>query len=405
MTQADWLEYFETVYKRKPTPEEFMAARERGEFLVERPVAPDRQPMSGAQHSVAPGQSESPSAGKDWRDRLRHLTSFERFLVIACLIPSLILLFLMIGNDQSGGRVDAVTRYRRRESLVSRLDEQIDELREDFLAGKDYYDDLTAKEQQNLDYRVAKALVDQKHQLGLKSLTLADRKFQEVDSVLSHLVVDSSDFQFYTGIDSQDFRETFDDLVALDIAESSAFSGSKVTLALLDDSIERRFLPSELLALSRPSFEQLKNLAEDTEYYLEEYLGSDYYDEDGDKDYSFIEQWKNKEVHKLSLYFESFWTEEELAFMEEQFQRFYSRNQLAAERFREEFSMDYYEPGAWRKRIRKAYFLDNKPMVYSEYGSYVATYMVDLGDVVAAVTLDKDYGEPEVLHKEFIAKD
>ena len=32
MNQKDWIEYFEVINDRKPTPQEFAAAKEAGEF-------------------------------------------------------------------------------------------------------------------------------------------------------------------------------------------------------------------------------------------------------------------------------------------------------------------------------------------------------------------------------------
>ena len=40
MNQNDWVEYFEAINGRKPSMQEFQAAREKGEFVVERKEAP-----------------------------------------------------------------------------------------------------------------------------------------------------------------------------------------------------------------------------------------------------------------------------------------------------------------------------------------------------------------------------
>ena len=47
MNQKEWVEYFEAVNGRKPSMQEFQAAREKGEFVVNKPGTP-------AQATVAP---------------------------------------------------------------------------------------------------------------------------------------------------------------------------------------------------------------------------------------------------------------------------------------------------------------------------------------------------------------
>ena len=46
MNQKDWVEYFEAVNGRKPSIQEFQAAREKGEFVVNKPDTPASAPVA-----------------------------------------------------------------------------------------------------------------------------------------------------------------------------------------------------------------------------------------------------------------------------------------------------------------------------------------------------------------------
>ena len=63
MNQNDWVEYFEAINGRKPSMQEFQAAREKGEFVVERKEAPtsETEAPALAAEAQAPAQ-EAPVA-------------------------------------------------------------------------------------------------------------------------------------------------------------------------------------------------------------------------------------------------------------------------------------------------------------------------------------------------------
>lgn len=63
MNQNDWVEYFEAINGRKPSMQEFQAAREKGEFVVERKEAPTSatEAPAPAAEAQAPAQ-EAPVA-------------------------------------------------------------------------------------------------------------------------------------------------------------------------------------------------------------------------------------------------------------------------------------------------------------------------------------------------------
>ena len=46
MNQKDWVEYFEAVNGRKPSMQEFQEAREKGEFVVNKPDTPASAPVA-----------------------------------------------------------------------------------------------------------------------------------------------------------------------------------------------------------------------------------------------------------------------------------------------------------------------------------------------------------------------
>ena len=46
MNQKDWVDHFEALYNRKPSMQEFQEAREKGEFVVNKPDTPASAPVA-----------------------------------------------------------------------------------------------------------------------------------------------------------------------------------------------------------------------------------------------------------------------------------------------------------------------------------------------------------------------
>ena len=71
MNQKDWVDYFEALHNRKPSLQEFQAAREAGEFLVERKETRLEEPATSTTVSQEKGVQLTPSTPSDKRFRVK----------------------------------------------------------------------------------------------------------------------------------------------------------------------------------------------------------------------------------------------------------------------------------------------------------------------------------------------
>ena len=91
MNQKDWVEYFEVVNGRKPSMQEFQEAREKGEFVVNKPDTPASAP-------VAPQPQVQPTGPSDYNQPLAspQKPRFHKKTVTDLLIAGLVAVIALV---------------------------------------------------------------------------------------------------------------------------------------------------------------------------------------------------------------------------------------------------------------------------------------------------------------------
>ena len=91
MNQKDWVEYFEVVNGRKPSMQEFQEAREKGEFVVNKPDTPASAP-------VAPQPQVQPTGPSDYNQPLASPKKprFHKKTVTDLLIAGLVAVIALV---------------------------------------------------------------------------------------------------------------------------------------------------------------------------------------------------------------------------------------------------------------------------------------------------------------------
>lgn len=293
-------------------------------------------------------------------------------------------------------KTDATELYGQAQSLVEAYSALSDEL-EEALDDSDVAA-LTDEERDAHLNRLAQALVDHQDELGLATLTLVEE--QKNRGLNGKLYMDFSEFANYTGLDFEAVLPLLDELAEeLPHLFEETSRHHKASMGALYEArgpgMKLVVLPAQHL-VAKFGQEEAKvlwaNLSENDETYLKAYLGSDYHETDGSRNYQAINSWIADEEKAVLEQLPSFWTEDELTFLSEKIQDALEEEEPGTlDRF-EQLGISPNGGDAVTELIEAAFadgFFKTLPLVYDETGDYVAAVMVQLGSVKTVTWLER----------------
>ena len=175
MNQKDWVEYFEAVNGRKPSMEEFQEAREKGEFVVNKPDTPapvSVAPQPQVQSTSPSGYSQPLATPKKPRFHKKSVTGLSIAGLVA-VIAVVCFFFFSSGPDLDGiwlnpNLAPVAYELKGKEQTINML-YSINKIIKGNEAKKEFNEKLTSYDLSNLK---TLADVDKKFQLKTKEVVI-----------------------------------------------------------------------------------------------------------------------------------------------------------------------------------------------------------------------------------------
>ena len=178
MNQKDWVEYFEAVNGRKPSMKEFQEAREKGEFVVNKPDTPAPAPVAPqpqAQPTSPAGYSQPVATPKKPKLKFHKKTTIGLFIAgLVAVLAVVCFFFFSSGPDLDGvwvnrpGSEPVIYELKGKKQTINVAD-SINKIIKGNEAKKEFNENLSSSDLSNLK---TLADVDKKFQLKTKEVVI-----------------------------------------------------------------------------------------------------------------------------------------------------------------------------------------------------------------------------------------